>query len=31
RCQTPIKVHMQGDPGKERAKYWCPSCQPAPG
>ncbi len=30
RCETPIKVHMQGDPGRERAKYWCPSCQPVP-
>ena len=31
RCGAPIRVHMQGEPGRERAKYWCPSCQPAPG
>lgn len=28
RCQTPIDVAMLGDPGRERAIYWCPSCQP---
>ena len=28
RCGTPIAVRMLGDPGRERAIYWCPSCQP---
>ena len=28
RCGTPILVDMVGDPGRERAAYWCPSCQP---
>nr|WP_221634712.1 DNA-formamidopyrimidine glycosylase family protein [Nocardioides luti] len=30
RCRTPIAVDMFGVPGRERAAYWCPSCQPAP-
>ncbi len=29
RCETPIRVDMLGEPGRERAAYWCPSCQPA--
>ncbi len=29
RCGTPIRVDLQGDPGRERATYWCPTCQPA--
>lgn len=29
RCGTPIRVEMLGEPGRERATYWCPSCQPA--
>lgn len=28
RCGTPIRVNMLGQPGRERASYWCPSCQP---
>lgn len=28
RCSTPIRVEMVGPPGRERAAYWCPSCQP---
>ena len=28
RCGTPILVDMVGEPGLERAAYWCPSCQP---
>jgi len=28
RCGTPVLVEMQGPPGRERASYWCPSCQP---
>jgi endonuclease VIII len=28
RCGTPIAVAMLGEPGRERAAYWCPSCQP---
>jgi endonuclease-8 len=31
RCRTPIKVVMSGPPGRERATYWCPSCQPTAG
>ncbi len=27
RCGTPIEVAMRGAPGRERATYWCPSCQ----
>ncbi len=30
RCRTPVMVRMQGPVGRERATYWCPSCQPAP-
>ena len=25
----PIAVEMQGPEGRDRASYWCPSCQPA--
>ena len=28
RCGTPILVAMRGEPGRERAAYWCPNCQP---
>lgn len=28
RCTTPIRVDMLGPAGRERATYWCPSCQP---
>ena len=28
RCGTPVRVAMVGPPGRERAQYWCPSCQP---
>jgi endonuclease VIII len=28
RCATTIRVTMLGDPGRERAAYWCPNCQP---
>lgn len=28
RCGTPIQVAMRGEPGRERATYWCPTCQP---
>ncbi len=28
RCRTPVAVTMLGEPGRERAAYWCPSCQP---
>ncbi len=28
RCRTPIQVAMTGPPERERAAYWCPSCQP---
>jgi endonuclease-8 len=28
RCRTPIAVAMLGELGRERAAYWCPSCQP---
>jgi endonuclease-8 len=27
RCGTPIRVEMLGPAGRERAAYWCPSCQ----
>ena len=30
RCGTPIAVDTRGQPGRERASYWCPSCQPEP-
>lgn len=29
RCGTPVRVEMIGPAGRERAAYWCPSCQPA--
>jgi endonuclease-8 len=28
RCGTRIEVEMMGPAGRERAGYWCPSCQP---
>jgi endonuclease VIII len=28
RCGTTIEVAMRGEPGRERASYWCPRCQP---
>jgi endonuclease-8 len=28
RCGTPVEVEMVGPAGRERAAYWCPSCQP---
>jgi endonuclease VIII len=28
RCGTRIRVAMTGEPGRERATYWCPACQP---
>ncbi len=31
RCRTAIRVAMVGPPGRERASYWCPSCQPSTG
>ena len=30
RCGTPIRVATFGEPGRERAGYWCPRCQPTP-
>ena len=27
RCRTPVEVAMRGEPGRERASYWCPQCQ----
>jgi endonuclease VIII len=30
RCGTPIEVDMLPAHGRDRAAYWCPSCQPAP-
>jgi len=29
RCETPIEVSKAGEPGRDRAIYWCPSCQPS--
>ncbi|MBD8869837.1 Fpg/Nei family DNA glycosylase [Nocardioides donggukensis] len=29
RCGQRIRVEMTGAPGRERATYWCPRCQPA--
>ncbi len=29
RCGEPIQVASLGQPGRERAAYWCPRCQPA--
>ena len=31
RCGTPVQVQMVGPAGRERASYWCPSCQPQTG
>ncbi len=28
RCATTIRTTMLGEPGRERAAYWCPNCQP---
>jgi endonuclease VIII len=28
RCGTPVRVEMVGEPGRERASYWCERCQP---
>ena len=28
RCGTPVVVELQWPAGRERAAYWCPSCQP---
>ncbi len=28
RCRTPIAYAELGEPGRARAAYWCPSCQP---
>jgi endonuclease-8 len=28
RCGTPIRSAPQGDPGRQRTTYWCPTCQP---
>jgi len=30
RCGTPVRLAQQGEPGRERASYWCPTCQPDP-
>lgn len=30
RCGTTILTEPRGEPGRERAAYWCPSCQPRP-
>lgn len=27
RCGTQVRVEHQGEPGRERVRYWCPSCQ----
>ena len=29
RCGTAVVLDMRGERGRERASYWCPSCQPA--
>jgi len=29
RCGTPVELAMTGPAGRERATYWCPSCQPS--
>ena len=29
RCGSIIRVEMVGEAGRERAAYWCPSCQPS--
>lgn len=28
RCRTPVRVDQVGPPGRERAIFWCPACQP---
>ncbi|MEO9325233.1 DNA-formamidopyrimidine glycosylase family protein [Nocardioides sp. C4-1] len=28
RCGTPVRVAMRGPAERERATYWCPTCQP---
>ncbi len=28
RCDSTIEVSSIGEPGRERAAYWCPTCQP---
>jgi endonuclease-8 len=30
RCGTSIRTEMQGEQMRERATYWCPTCQPEP-
>ncbi len=30
RCGTRVRVDMLGPAARERASYWCPSCQPEP-
>jgi len=30
RCGSRVEVAMTGEPGRERATYWCPRCQPRP-
>jgi len=30
RCRSPIVVDMHGPAGRERASYWCPTCQRLP-
>lgn len=30
RCGTTVRVEQRGPSGRERASYWCPTCQPAP-
>lgn len=30
RCGTPVRVAMRGPRERERATYWCPTCQPEP-
>ena len=29
RCGTPVRARLLGPSGRERAAYWCPSCQPS--
>jgi endonuclease-8 len=31
RCGASVRVATFGPPGRERAQYWCPSCQPQAG
>lgn len=30
RCGTTVRALEQGEPGRERQTFWCPSCQPEP-